>query len=115
MIFIEKRKVINLIRTDLDATLFLIKTDTFVLNNFCYQLSKKTFYNSEHEICNMLVNFAKYYGLEEENKIKINFDLNIQFICDFVGVNKLTVNRTFKKLKEINLIEKKMDIIILII
>lgn len=109
LLIIEKNVIIDLIKNDFDLTLFLIKSEHMVNYNLLTQLEKSYIYKSENNICDIIVNFAKHYGIEEGNNIKINFNLSLKLISELVGVNILTVIRTFNKLKGLKIIEKKNE------
>ncbi len=55
---------------------------------------------------NLLLNFAKAIGEQQEQKIKLKLRMTHQFISDLLGINRVTGVRILKKLKEMNLIEQ---------
>lgn len=106
LLFIDREKLIDVFKKDFEESFIFFKTANVMINTYVYQAGESTFFDSEAKICKLLISLANNYGIKKDDKIKINFDLSIKFICDIVGVNKLTVIRSFNKLKELNLIEK---------
>lgn len=106
-VYVSREEMIRIMKKDFDVVIYLFKAVVSKLNTFAYQSSENVLKDSEYRICSILVNFINSYGKEENNEIKINFDISLNFIADVAGVNKLTVVRTFNKLKELNLMEKR--------
>ena len=71
--------------------------DHFIMNNKS---------NSSWKICHMLIFFAQNYGqLTDEGLIKINYSLSHQKLADMLGINRVTVTKKLKELKDLGLIE----------
>ncbi len=62
--------------------------------------------NAAWKICRMLLFFAQNYGeLTEEGLIRIDRSLSQQKLADILGMNRVTVTKKLKELKELGLIE----------
>jgi CRP/FNR family transcriptional regulator len=56
-------------------------------------------------LCNLLLMFAEYFGAQyEDKKVLIKEKLSQQILADMLGVNRITVNRIVKELKNMDLI-----------
>ncbi|NBJ16615.1 MAG: Crp/Fnr family transcriptional regulator [Dehalobacter sp. 4CP] len=106
ILFIKKEDLLNLLKADFDVMLFITQSITckFMVTN--HLLNELLVYDSEWRICRLLLTFADSFGMEIENKIKLNLKISQQFISDMLGVNRATTIRAIKKLKEMNLIEQ---------
>lgn len=61
---------------------------------------------SAWKICKLLQIFAEHYGVAYDNKILIKEKISQQMIADLLGMNRVTVTRKFKELKNLGLLEQ---------
>ena len=91
------------------------KQDIDVVMDVCESLSFKFLSSMEHlrlgphksamwKICKMLQVFAEHYGVPYEGMIMINEKINHQMLADLLGLNRITVTRKMKELREKGLI-----------
>ena len=64
-------------------------------------------HSAVQKVCNLLLNFAERYGDEENGSIVIREKLSQEYISSLLGLNRITVVRVMKELKEQGLVEKK--------
>jgi CRP/FNR family transcriptional regulator len=56
-------------------------------------------------LCNLLLTFAAQYGVHHRDKVMIKEKINQQILSNILGVNRITVVRIVKILKERGLLE----------
>lgn len=62
-------------------------------------------YNTEWKICNLLLSLAERSGAEYEGKILVREKISQQTMASMLRVSRITVARTLKTLRDVNLIE----------
>ena len=70
------------------------------------QVRELSCHNVPWKICNLLLTFAERFGVPYDNKILIKEKISQQMIASLLGINRVTVVRTIKELRELNLIEQ---------
>lgn len=106
VIYINKLEFINLIKNNSNINNFFLETAYYRMS-FLISQNKFNLFNGEQRIYNIFLEFALYYGIEINHKIKINFKLSQQFISSLADVNRSTTVRAINKLKELNILEYK--------
>ncbi|RJE47285.1 cyclic nucleotide-binding protein [Dehalobacter sp. MCB1] len=106
LIFFRKKDLLELLVTDIDVTLYVMQSVSRKFHFYEYLFDELQFFNTEWRICNLLLTFADHFGIEVDNKIKLNFKASQQLISNILGVNRGTTIKIFNKLKELNLIEQ---------
>lgn len=56
-------------------------------------------------LCDLLITFARQYGIAYDDKILIHKKISIEYITNLLGVNRATTVRAIRKLKDMNLLE----------
>ncbi len=62
--------------------------------------------SAEWKICRLLQIFMEHYGTGYDGKILIAEKLSQQTIADMLGMNRVTVSKKFKELRDISLLEQ---------
>lgn len=106
IIFVKREDLLDLLAEDLDVTLFIMESLTKKFYSYFYHVEELLFHDSEWRICNLFSTFADNFGVEEENKIKLNIKVSQQFISNILGMNRITLARIIRKLKKLRLIEQ---------
>lgn len=105
VIFISNQELTNIMINNYEITKFFFNIASDKINRLSYQLHEYDLFNGEKRIYNVLLEFAKHYGINENNRIRINFKISQQFISNLVGVRRMSTIRTFDKLKAENILE----------
>lgn len=58
------------------------------------------------KICKLLQIFIEHYGVAYDGKVLIQEKISQQMVADLLGMNRVTVTRKFKELKDIGLLEQ---------
>ena len=93
------------------------KQDIDVVMDICEALSMKFLASMEDirttpqqsaawMICRLLLNFADHYGEQYNKMILIKENINQQMLADLLGMNRISVTRKLKDLKDCGLIDK---------
>ncbi|TCX55100.1 Crp/Fnr family transcriptional regulator [Dehalobacter sp. 12DCB1] len=106
LLFFRKENILNLLQTDFDVTLSILQSITYKFFASGYFFTELLVYDSEWRLCRLLLTFADNFGMEIENKIKLNIKISQQFISDMLGVTRGTTIKVINKLKELDLIEQ---------
>jgi CRP/FNR family transcriptional regulator len=61
-------------------------------------------HDADWRFCSLLLMFAERYGVPYDGKIMIREKVSQQTLSDLLGVNRITVNRIIKKLRDLELI-----------
>lgn len=105
LISIKHSDLLNLLATDLDVTLSILRSLTKKMVSMMNVVDELLFYNTEWRICNLLIVMAENYGSEEEAKIKLNINITQQFVSNLLSINRVTTVRIIQKLKKMKLID----------
>lgn len=105
LISIAYSDLMDSLETDLGATLFILQSLTKKLISLMNQVDELQNYTVEWRICNLLITLANNFGIEEEGKIKLNFNITQQYVSNILGINRVTAVRIFQNLKKMKLID----------
>ena len=61
---------------------------------------------AEWKICRLLQIFMEHYGVAYDGKILITEKVSQQMIADMLGMNRITVAKKFKELRDISMLEQ---------
>lgn len=103
-----------------DSYRALMSKDATVANYVALSLAQKMhalrflLYETRHhdalwQVGNLLLSFASRFGKSEKSRVRIDFELSQQLIADMLGMNRITVTKSIKKLRDRSLIEKVND------
>ncbi len=106
LIFVKKEDILDLLATDLEFTLFVLQSLTKKFFSNVVHVDELLFYDAEWRICNLLSTFADNFGVEEENKVKLDIKISQQFVSNILGINRITSAKILRKLKTLKLIEQ---------
>ena len=70
------------------------------------QIRNMNFQNASWKVCNLLLSFAKQYGVTYDGKILIKEKISQQLMSDMLGINRITAVRIIKELKDQELVEQ---------
>jgi len=62
--------------------------------------------NATWKLCKLLLIFAEHYGVPYDGKVLIDEKLSQQMLADLLGMNRVTVTRKLKELKDLALVEQ---------
>ncbi|MDR0584184.1 MAG: Crp/Fnr family transcriptional regulator [Treponema sp.] len=103
---IPRDVLLKKIHSDPEVALDIISS---VSNKFLLameQIRETTHHNVLWKVCNLLVSFSERYGVEYDGKLLIKEKISQQVLANLLGVNRITLVRIIKELRELNLIEQ---------
>jgi CRP/FNR family transcriptional regulator len=106
LICIERQTLLNEMAEDQQVVMEIIQSISYKFLASAEQTREINCHNTSWRFCNLLLMFAEIYGVPYEKKIIIEEKLSQQLLSNLLYVNRLTVNRIIKKLKDMGLIEQ---------
>lgn len=105
LISIEKCNLKRAFKRDIDAVMEVCQSLSTKFLSSMEHIRRGHYYDAAWKICKLLMIFAEHYGVPYDNKILINEKISQQMIADLLGMNRVTVTRKFKELRELALLE----------
>ena len=107
LICISREELIKAIRENPETALDIMQSMAIKLLSSAEQMKCMNEHSAMQKVCNLLSIFAERYGVEENGSIVIKEKLNQEYISSLLGLNRITVVRVMKELKEQGVLEKK--------
>ena len=70
------------------------------------QVREATHCSVKWKVCNLLLTFADRYGIPYDGKILIKEKISQQMMANLLGINRITMVRTIKELRELGFVEQ---------
>jgi len=108
LLCISKADLLYAMKEDGAFALKIMESTSDKFFNYMEQVRYEKNHDVTSRICDLFLDMAPYYGVPilYENKILIRQKLSQQLISEMLGVNRITVVRIIKKLKEMGLIDQ---------
>ena len=106
LIRINKCRIKREIKENPVFALSVINQTSYKYQSSMERLKNTTTQNVHWKICDFFLVFAKKYGIPYKGKILIQEKISQQFISNYIGINRITVVRIVKELKNEGLVEK---------
>jgi CRP/FNR family transcriptional regulator len=106
LICIDRNTLLREMSDDFDVVINIVKSISFKLRATTEQIREIMCHETTWRLCNLLLIFAENYGIPYEDKTLIKEKLSQKILSNILGVNRITVNRIIKKLKDMDLIER---------
>lgn len=105
LVCITRAALMQAIQADPEVALDIIQSVSVKFMGAMDQLRHANQYGAEWRICELLLDYADYYGTEYDGKILIREKLSQQVMSNLLGINRITTVRAIKNLKEMGLLE----------
>ena len=105
LVKIEKCDLKRALKHDIDIVMDICESITSKFLSSMEHLRVSHQQNASWKICKMLLVYAQHYGTEYDGKTLIQEKISQQMLADLLGLNRITVTRKIKELKELALIE----------
>jgi CRP/FNR family transcriptional regulator len=89
---------------DFNVVINIVKSISYKFLVAMEQIRESRCHEATWRFCILLLMFAEKYGIPYEDKVLIKEKLSQKILSDILGVNRITVNRIIKKLKDMDLI-----------
>ena len=106
LVCISKSSLLTAIMSDPEAAMDIIQSVSTKFVAAMDQLRYTNHYNAEWRICDLLMTYADFYGVEYDGKILIHEKISQQTMSNLLGINRITAVRSIKNLKDMGLIEQ---------
>jgi CRP/FNR family transcriptional regulator len=106
LIRITREVLLKKIYTDPEVALDIIASVSNKFLQSMEQIRETTHHNVMWKVCNLLISFSERYGVEYDGKLLIKEKISQQMLANLLGVNRITLVRIIKELRELNLIEQ---------
>lgn len=103
---ISRETLLENIRSDPELALDVMQTLSHKFLAAMDQVREATQCDISWKVCNLLLTFADRYGVAYDGKILIKEKISQQMLANLLGVNRITMVRTVKGLRENGLIEQ---------
>ncbi len=104
---IHRCDLIRAFKSDVDVTLDILDS---VCNKFCASMETQRIgikQDAEWKLCRMLISTFENYGRAYKDGMILNEKVSHQLLADLLGMNRVTVSRKFKKLRDLGLISQE--------
>ena len=102
---IDKQTLLDAVMKDPQLALDLMESTSMKFLSAMEQIRQYNIHNASWKICNFLLIFASHYGVPYDGKILIEEKISQQMMSSMLGINRITVVRAIKDLKNMALIE----------
>ena len=106
LVCIPRETLVAALNADPSIAIDLLYSVSYKFLASMEQVRELSCHNVPWKICNLLLVFAERFGVSYDNKILIKEKISQQMIASLLGINRVTVVRTVKELRELNLIEQ---------
>lgn len=106
LVCIKRADLMNAIMSDPEVAMDIIQSVSTKFLAAMEQVRNMSYRNSEWRICDLLLIYAEFYGVEYDGKILIREKISQQVMSNLLGINRITTVRGIKKLKDMGLLEQ---------
>jgi CRP/FNR family transcriptional regulator len=104
LICIDRHTLLKEMNDDFNVTINIVKSISYKFLVAMEQIREARCHDAMWRFCSLLLSFAENYGVPYEGKTLIKEKISQQILSDILGVNRITINRIIKKLKDMDLI-----------
>jgi CRP/FNR family transcriptional regulator len=106
LICIDRQTLLKQMGNDFNLVLNIIESISYKFLAAMEQVRETKCHAANWRFCSLLLMFAGRYGVPHDGKIVIKEKINQQILSDLLGVNRITVNRIIKTLKDLKLLSQ---------
>lgn len=103
---ITREELISALKADGDLALEIMTSLSYKFMAAMDQVREATQCNVVWKVCNLLLTFAQRYGVSYDGKVLIKEKISQQMMANLLGVNRITMVRAIKELRELGMIEQ---------
>ncbi|MGN0997300.1 MAG: Crp/Fnr family transcriptional regulator [Candidatus Ventricola sp.] len=103
---ITREELIGALKADGDLALEIMTSLSYKFMAAMDQVREATQCNVSWKVCNLLLTFAQRYGVPYDGKVLIKEKISQQMMANLLGVNRITMVRAIKELRELGMIEQ---------
>jgi CRP/FNR family transcriptional regulator len=106
LICIDRHTLLEQMSGNFNLVISVIESISYKFFSAMEMVRETKCHDADWRLCNLLLMFADKYGVPYDGKIMILEKVSQQTLSDLLGVNRITVNRSMKKLRDIDLISQ---------
>ncbi|MGX8714727.1 MAG: Crp/Fnr family transcriptional regulator [Lachnospiraceae bacterium] len=106
LVCITRASLMNAVMSEPEIAMDIIQSLSTKFIAAMDQIRNMTYRSSEWRICDLLLIYADFYGVEYDGKILIQEKISQQIMSNLLGINRITTVRGIKNLKNMGLIEQ---------
>lgn len=106
LVRIHKCAIKHAFKNDLDIVMDVCKSLAEKFLSGMAQVRSGQQRSAEWKICRLIQIFMEHYGTPYDGKILISEKISQQMIADMLGMNRVTVSKKFKELRDLSLLEQ---------
>lgn len=107
LICVDRTALMQAVYENPEAAVDIMQSLSMKLLSSIEQMKCMNDHSAMQKVCNLLLIFAERYGKPENGEIVIREKLSQEYISSLLGINRITVVRVIKALREQGLVEKK--------
>lgn len=104
LILLDKRGLKKAMESDPEIMMYVAESMATKFISAMEEIRRGQRYSATWKICKLLQIFVETYGEEFDGKILIKEKISQQMVSDMLGMNRITVTRKFKELREMGLL-----------
>ncbi|MBE5955142.1 MAG: Crp/Fnr family transcriptional regulator [Lachnospiraceae bacterium] len=106
LVRIEREKLIKSMTNNVNIMLFIMESTTYKYYSAMDQLRENFDHDAAWKVYNMFLILASNFGETDGNWTKIHLKLNQQMLGNLLGMNRVTVSKIIKEMKENGIIQQ---------
>jgi CRP/FNR family transcriptional regulator len=106
LICIDRHTLLEQMTENLDIIMAVMESISYKFFVAKEQIRETVTRTMSWRFCNLLLMFAENYGVPSGQKVFIRDQISQQMLASLLGVNRITINRVYGKLRDMGLIEQ---------
>lgn len=106
LICITQAKLSDAMAADYEMVKFVLESMANKYYSAMDQLRENYNHDAKWKVYNLLLILAANFGIRRDNWIMINFKVSQQMLSNLLGINRITIGKIIRELKELQLIEQ---------
>ena len=107
LVCIDRNTLIESFQENFEIAVDVLQSLSMKLLSSVEQMKCMNEHSAMQKVCNLLLAYAKRYGVAGSDGMMIREKLSQEYIANLLGLNRVTIVRVMKDLKQQGLVEKK--------
>jgi len=106
LVKIPRKVLLEAVVSDPEVTMDLLYMVSEKFLEVNAQIREESNHSASWKVCNLLLSYASHYGAEYDGKVLIQEKVSLQQIANTLRINRVTVTRALKKLRDSGHVEQ---------
>ncbi len=106
LLFVSREDFERIVGEDMQVAQYFMRRVSLKFHAFVAAYRDAGRQSAMRRVCDALIDLAVHYGLQTETGITIRFPLSQQYLADFLGVSRVTVNKCMGELKRSGMLSR---------